>query len=130
MPATAAAKKKAAPDFDATFAALKRLLAKHARKFNVTQQTPVVYTLVTKTDCFRGKPVWFGCVRRGKAYVSYHLVALYAFPELLKKVPPELKKRMQGKACFNFTAPDAKLFRELDKVTAAGLARFRKEKWA
>jgi hypothetical protein len=37
---------------------------------------------------------------------------------------PELKKRMQGKSCFNFTTPDEKLFKELAKLTKAGFAKF------
>jgi hypothetical protein len=32
---------------------------------------------------------------------------------------------MQGKSCFNFTRPDDALFAELDRLTAAGFARFR-----
>ena len=42
----------------------------------------------------KGKPVWFGSVRLGKAYVSYHLVPLYMNPVLAEAVPARLKKRM------------------------------------
>jgi hypothetical protein len=40
-----------------------------------------------------------------------------------------LKKRMQGKSCFNFKEVDEKLFKELDKLTKAGAARFSSEKF-
>ena len=59
------------------------------------------------TETSQGREVWFGAVGERKNYVSYHLMPVYAFPELLKKVSPELegrKKRMQGKSCFNFNA--------------------------
>ena len=48
--------------------------------------------------------MFFGSVRLGKAYVSYHLMPLYMRPALTSLVSPVLKKRMQGKTCFNFKA--------------------------
>jgi hypothetical protein len=41
-------------------------------------------------------------VRKGKSYVSFHLIPVYMFPDLLKGLSPALEKRMQGKSCFNF----------------------------
>jgi hypothetical protein len=75
----------------------------------------------------RGKEVWFGAVRIGKNYVSYHLMPVYACPDLLKEISPALKKRMQGKSCFNFTQVDEKLFKELADLTEQGYKRFKKE---
>jgi len=43
---------------------------------------------------------------------------------LSKSISPELKKRMQGKSCFNFKAVDEKLFKELRKLTRAGFQKF------
>jgi hypothetical protein len=37
---------------------------------------------------------------------------------------PELKKRMQGKSCFNFKEVDKKLLSELSKLTKAGATKF------
>jgi hypothetical protein len=45
-------------------------------------------------------------------------------PDLLKAMSPELKKRMQGKSCFNFKAVDRQLFKELKTITKAGAAKF------
>jgi hypothetical protein len=64
-------------------------------------------------------------VRVGKSYVSYYLMPVYAMPELLSGVSPELRRRMQGKACFNFTRVDEALFAELATLTATGIERFR-----
>ena len=44
--------------------------------------------------------------RVGKSYVSYYLMPVYGLPELVDGISPELKRRMQGKACFNFTRID------------------------
>jgi hypothetical protein len=74
-----------------------------------------------------GREVWFGAVRMGKRYVSYHLMPIYACPDLLDSISPGLKKRMQGKSCFNFTRRDDELFRELDELTRRGFDRFIKQ---
>ena len=75
------------------------------------------------------KPLCFGAVRLGKNYVSFYLMSAYARPELLKGMSPELKKRMQGKSCFNFKEVDEKLFKEMARLTKAGAAKFNSEKF-
>jgi hypothetical protein len=69
--------------------------------------------------------LFFGAVKIGKRYVSFHLMPVYVHPDLLDGMSPELRKRMQGKSCFNFTRPDDALFAELERLTAAGFAQFR-----
>jgi hypothetical protein len=46
-----------------------------------------------------------------------------------KRIPPELKKRMQGKTCFNFAEIDPALFRQLADLTAAGFDGYRALKY-
>ncbi len=49
---------------------------------------------------------------------------VYMFPELLENVTPTLKKRMQGKSCFNFkTISEAELL-ELHALTLASREKF------
>jgi hypothetical protein len=62
--------------------------------------------------------------------VSFHLVPIYMCPELQKSVSPALKKRMQGKACFNFkTEPDPQLITDLARLTEAGIKLWSEKKW-
>lgn len=63
---------------------------------------------------------WFAGVRVGKAYVSYYLMPIYVEPALLEGVSPELKRRMQGKSCFNFAKVDEPLLAELEALTKRG----------
>jgi len=78
----------------------------------------------------KGKPLFFAGVRLGRAYVSFHLLPLYMNPALVKTISPALKKRMQGKACFNFkTGPEAELLSELARLTEAGLKQWSENKW-
>jgi hypothetical protein len=49
---------------------------------------------------------------------------VYVKPELLSGMSPGLKKRMQGKSCFNFTTVDEPLFKELKALTKAGFVSY------
>ena len=74
--------------------------------------------------------MFFGSVKAGKAYVSFHLMPLYMCAPLTGGISPALKKRMQGETCFNFnTIPARDLLEELEKLTASGLALWAKQKW-
>ena len=75
----------------------------------------------------KGREVWFGAARIGKNYVSYHLMPVYACPDLMEGMSPALKKRMQGKSCFNFTHVDDLLFQELAELTKRGYERFKSD---
>lgn len=110
------------------FAALRKVLAAHAKGLKVTADGPKGYSLNTPYSPKWKKELFFGGVQVTKNYVSFHLFAVYMFPELLDGMSPELKARMQGKSCFNFRAPDETLFRELAALTSAGLERMRTEK--
>lgn len=72
-----------------------------------------------------GYRTWFGGVEIRKNYVSVHLMPVYANPELLDGVSDDLKKRMQGKSCFNFKAKNPHLFEEFRNLVDAGFRRFK-----
>jgi hypothetical protein len=99
----------------------------HTRNLDVAHDTPNYYLLNTRYIMKNQQPLCFGGVRKGKAYVSFHLISVYACPDLLKQMSPELKKRMPGKSCFNFKTVDEKLFKELAKLTKAGAEKFSNE---
>ena len=92
------------------------LIAKTDEPGNLSLETP------PSTAYPRG--LFFGAVNVGKRYVSFHLMPVYVHPNLVQGISPELRKRMQGKSCFNFTRQDDALLGELERLTAAGFARF------
>jgi hypothetical protein len=123
-----------AADFATTFAVLKPVLVKYANRLAVKADSSVEYTLVTKSPSpfqqHKGQPLYFGSVRLGKAYVSFHLMPIYMCPGLIKSISPELKKRMQGKTCFNFkTEPSPELIDALTRLTEAGFKEWSVKKW-
>jgi hypothetical protein len=67
-----------------------------------------------------------GLVMR-KADVSFHLMPIYVRPRLLDDLSPALKKRMQGKSCFNFAVIDPALLQELAQLTAAGFSSYKEQ---
>jgi len=121
---------KATDAFDDVFRALRAILRRHARALAVSKDVPGNLYVNTRKPHPNGGPMFFGAVRRGKAYVSYHLMPLYGVPALRDGLSPALRKRMQGKSCFNFRKPEPELFDELDALTKRGLDAFRKAGYA
>ena len=116
-------------NFKEVFARLKAILQPYAKNMDVSPDADNYYMLNTRYIMRNKQPLCFGGVRLGKNYVSFYLMSLYATPELLKGMSPELKKRMQGKSCFNFKEVDEKLFKELAALTKAGAAKFADPKY-
>jgi hypothetical protein len=116
--------------FAETHAALKRVLQRYEGKGLAAQpDKPGNYVLIgPPTETSRGRDVWFAAVQTRKNYVSFHLMPVYGSADLRAEMSEALKKRMQGKACFNFTRPDPALFRELAQLTDRGYKLFRKLK--
>jgi len=111
--------------FGEVFARLKAVMQAHAGEMRVEQDQPGIYLLIGPYMPRYKKELWFGKVEAGKSYVSYHLMPVYMFPDLLDGVSAALRKRMQGKSCFNFTAVNETLFAELAELTRLGVERCR-----
>jgi hypothetical protein len=111
------------PSFERTFDTLRGILAKHARRLLVTVDEPGEYQVSSPTLKDRaGRPLFVAAVQIKKNYVSYHLIPVYTTPALLDTISPGLRKRMQGKSCFNFTSIEPEQVKELAALTRAGMA--------
>ena len=97
---------KKPPNAGDVFSALRQILQKHKKNLVAKVDEPGNYALETQNPVFRGRPLWVAAVQTRKNYVSFHLVPVYMFPDLLKDISPTLKKRMQFKGCFRFTSVD------------------------
>jgi hypothetical protein len=114
-------------DLTKVFADLKEIMLPYARQLDRKIDRADELNVDTRHLMKNGRPLWFGGIQIKKNYVSYHLMPLYVNPKLLEKISPALKKRMQGKSCFNFTSPDKSLFRELAALTDAGFRDYKKQ---
>jgi hypothetical protein len=113
-------------DFNQVFQDLKAIMQPLEKDLVLKKDESDNYYLnvhYTREDGYQGA---FGGVEIKKNYVSYHLMPVYAYPELLEGLSPELKKRMQGKSCFNFTKTDAETLKELETLTKKGFETFKK----
>lgn len=114
-------------DFQAVFNRLKAVMKAYEPSLEVKADGPGDYSVYTHHRRKDGYQYAFGAVQIKKNYVSYHLFPVYSCPELLEPLSPELKKRMQGKSCFNFTRLSPEQLRELEELTRKGFERFRTE---
>lgn len=115
-------------DFPLVFQHLKNILKHFEPKLTVTADTPGAYSLDGPYSEKWKKQLFFGSAQIKKNYVSFYLMPVYIYPDLLKGISPELKKRMQGKSCFNFKKVEPDLFKELAELTRKGVERFRTSK--
>jgi hypothetical protein len=116
-------------DDDRVYGQLRAILKPYASKLVTVTDSDFLYYLDTAHIMKNKKPLFFGAVRRGRAYISYYLMPMVLYSDLARNVSPNLKKRMQGKSCFNFSGVDDKLFKELARLTKASFARYKADKY-
>lgn len=112
--------------FADVFARLRAILEPYAAEMVVVHDTDETYYLDTHHVMKNGQPLFFGAAQIRKRYVSFYLMPVYVHPDLLDDIG-ELKKRMQGKSCFNFTTPDDEQVARMTALTRAGYERYRDE---
>jgi hypothetical protein len=127
MPAKKSQKGRSRATFAEVFAELRAILAPYESRLAVVHDTPDNYYLDTHTIGPNQRPIMFAAVRVGKNYVSYYFMPIYGAEQ--RGISPALKKRMQGKACFNFTEVDKPLLKELKALTKQGYADWKKLEW-
>ena len=113
--------------FPEIFQHLRAILKPYAKSLTVTVDTDEGYSLDGPYSEKWKKTLFFGSTVIKKNYVSFYLMPVYMYPELLKDISPELKKHMQGKSCFNFKKVEPELFKELAALAKAGAENFKKE---
>jgi len=114
-------------NFPSVFEKLKSIIKPYAKKLTVTADTQSAYSLDGPYSEKWKMDLFFGSAQIKKNYVSFYLMPVYVYPDLLKGISPALKKHMQGKSCFNFKQVEPELFKELAALTQKGFERFQKE---
>lgn len=104
-------------DNNSLFNKLKSIFEKYEPNLSLLHNKTDNYYLNTPTTETSKKSEFFGAVQVKKSYVAFHLMPIYYYPEMLDNISEELKKKMQGKSCFNFKDINDKLFVELKLLT-------------
>ena len=110
-------------EFERVFERLKGIIEPYGRQLHVTADDGRGFGLDMAPEGQRDPTTWFAGARINKRYVSYYLMPVYVEPALVEDISPALRRRMQGKCCFNFTAVDEALFAELTELTRRGFER-------
>ena len=113
--------------FNIVFDQLRAILTPYEQSLVVKSDQDGDYYLETRHIMKNKQALFFGSVKTQKNYVSFYLMPVYACPNLLDNISPELKKHMQGKSCFNVKAVDPALFSELADLTMKGFERYKEE---
>jgi len=107
------------------FRRLREIFVLHVPPLVVTVDAPGNYSLDAPRPNLPASRRYFGGVRTTKQYVSFYLMPVDGLAALRDAISPALRRRMQGKSCFNFVAVDEPLFEELADLTARSAAEFR-----
>ena len=98
------------PDLGPVHDRLRAILDPYRDHLSVTRDGPG--GLVLEVPGLEGKPWGYVAgTRLGKRYVSFYLMPVYASSDLATTISADLRKRMQGKSCFNFADIDEALRR-------------------
>jgi hypothetical protein len=117
----------ATSDFQSTFEQLREILRPYEERLLLKADSAASYVLHAPFSAKWRRELYFAGVEINKGYVSFHLMPVYMFPDLLQDTPAELKKRMQGKSCFNFKRVEAELISMLAELTRRSFARMKDE---
>jgi hypothetical protein len=111
--------------FEQVYHELREILKPYEPGLVVEYDTALGYSLNTRYSEKWKKPLFFGAATIKKNYVSFYLMPVYMYPDLLDGISPGLRARMQGKSCFNFKQIDPVIFAELTELTRRAVERVR-----
>ncbi len=112
-------------EFTPVFERLKKILNPYSGELALVVDSADNFYINTHFIMKNKKPMYFGSVKINKNYVSFHLMPVYVFPHLLETLSPELRRRMQGKSCFNFKKLNQVLVDELSSLTQKGYLAYK-----
>jgi hypothetical protein len=87
-------------------------------------ETASIYGIPTLRRTGATAHQWFAFVKAEARHVSFFLLPMLTYPELMADVSPALLKRRTAKSMLKFTALDEPLFVELEGLVARAYERY------
>ena len=109
-----------APDLVALEARLDRLLDPYRGRL----EPATIYNLPTLRRRGAKAHDWFAFVKPASKHVSFFLMPIVTWPDLLDGCSEALRRRHQGKSTFTFTTLDEGLIGELEALVARAFERY------
>ena len=131
---------KTAEPLDEVFAALMKLLQKHARGLDALDSLPGSTAKTVKPGCylygrievaaFGRKPqrMYVAGIMRHPKSVAFYSMPLYSHPADCP-ISPALEKLRSGKSCLQITSTAPDLLKELDSHLKQGIAVYKRVGW-
>lgn len=113
-------------DLAAVYQQLRPILDPYVPGMMVVQDNERGVYLNTNAVMKNGQPLFFASIAINKTYVSFHVFPVYMYPDLLDGIG-DLKKRMQGKSCFNFRKVSDEQIEGMRALVDAGHKRLKAE---
>lgn len=112
---------------DEIFGRLVNILAPYREQLVTVQDDNVQVYLDTPHRMAKDKPLGFGGIAKRSKYVSFYLMPVYLFPDLMRGLSSDLEETMRGRSSFSLTEVNEGLFEELEQLTERGFRRFEEE---
>lgn len=107
-------------DLAAVEARLQRILDPYRDRL----ETATIYNIPTLRRAGAKAHDWFAFVKPASKHVSFFLMPIVTWPDLLDGCADALLKRRQAKSAFNFASVDEPLFRELEALVARSFEKY------
>jgi hypothetical protein len=118
-------------DFDIIFTEVKKKLNKYAGKMTVTKDHEKAYELtIDKPITLAGRTyptLFFAAGMMHKGHVGFYFFPIYTHPQSFANIPPELKKTLKGKSCFNIKKWDDTLAGQVEDLLKEGFEFYKKQ---
>jgi hypothetical protein len=113
-------------DLPGVYNRLRPILDPYVPRMAVVQDNERGVYLNTHAVMKNGQPLFFASIAINKNYVSFYVFPVYMYPDLLDDIGL-LKKRMQGKSCFNFRKIDDDQVEGMRRLVERGYGRLQAE---
>ena len=120
-------------NFNTIFTQLKTAIAKYNPPLVAKKENEKEYHLYSIKDVEymerQFHEIYFAATVIKKNFVGFYFFPLYTHPQYFAGLPPELKKTLKGKTCFNIKKMDAILLTQVQELLKKGFDLYKKEKF-
>lgn len=112
------------------FQQIRSVMVNFSPPLTIIKDTEKGFEMVSnKSMVFMGKKrdnMYFGSILIQGGFVGFYLMPIYAHPDLIQKLGPDLKKLLKGKSCFHVKKIKQDLLKQIKEAMEMGIECYRK----